>query len=473
VARRVPTEPDLAAALRAALPADAVLARPDERRVYESDGQTLHPGAPDVIVLPRTTKEVAAAVKVARDLKVPIVARGAGTGLSGGAIAERGILLSTARMNRIVELDPAERRARVQPGVVNARLNAAAAEHGLRFAPDPSSQAACTIGGNVAENSGGPHTLRLGVTTNHVLGLEIVTSDAEARRLDDDALVGLFVGSEGLFGVVTEIDVRLVPLPESVKTFLAGFKTVEDAGRAVAAIIATGVVPAALEMLDRLAIKAVEEHAKAGFPEKAAAVLLVELEGAAEEVAAQEGPVLAALKACKAIDARAAKDEDERARMWKGRKQVAGALGRISKGCYSHDGVVPPSRLAEALTKAHEIAGGHGLRVATVCHAGDGNIHPLLLFTTKDADEVARCSKAGREILEMCVAMGGSLTGEHGIGGEKRELLGLQYDAPTIALFSRVREAFDPHGIMNPGKLFPTGTGGLPLGEKPARAGWL
>jgi glycolate oxidase len=470
----VPTAPDLAAALRDALPADAVLARPDERRIYESDAQTLHPGAPDAIVLPRTTKEVVAAVRVARDLKVPIVARGAGTGLSGGAIAsEGGVLLSTARMNRIVAIDPAERRARVQPGVVNARLNAAAAEHDLRFAPDPSSQAACTIGGNVAENSGGPHTLRLGVTVNHVLSLEVVTSDAEVRRLDDDALVGLFVGSEGLFGVITEIDVRLVPRPEAVRTFLAGFRSVEDAGRAVAAVIATGVVPAALELLDRLAIKAVEEHAHAGFPADAAAVLLVELEGAAEEVAAQQGPVLTALRRSGALDARAAKDEDERARMWRGRKQVAGALGRISKGCYSHDGVVPPSRLAEALTRSAEIAGGHGLRVATVCHAGDGNIHPLLLFTTKDADEVARCAKAGREILEMCVAMGGSLTGEHGIGGEKRELLGLQYDAPTIALFGRIREAFDPLGTMNPGKLFPTGTGGLPLGEKPARAGWL
>jgi glycolate oxidase len=470
----VPTAPDLVPALRAALPADAVLARPDERRIYESDAQTLHPGSPDVIVLPRTTAEVVAAVRVARDLRVPIVARGAGTGLSGGAIAESGgVLLSTARMNRILSLDPAERRASVQPGVVNARLNAAAAEHELRFAPDPSSQAACTVGGNVAENSGGPHTLRLGVTSNHVLGLEVVTSDAEVRRLDDDALVGLFVGSEGLFGVVTEIDVRLVPLPETVRTFLAGFKTVEDAGRAVAAVIATGVVPAALELLDRLAIKAVEEHAKAGFPANAAAVLLVELEGASEEVAAQEAPVLAALRTSGAIDARAAKNEDERARMWKGRKQVAGALGRISKGCYSHDGVVPPSRLAEALTKCAEIAGSHGLRVATVCHAGDGNIHPLLLFATKDADEVKRCAAAGRQILEMCVAMGGSLTGEHGIGGEKRELLGLQYDAPTIALFARIREAFDPLGIMNPGKLFPTGTGGLPLGEKPARAGWL
>jgi glycolate oxidase len=470
----VPPAPSLAKALRDVLPEGAVLSRPDERRVYESDAQTLHPSSADVIVLPRTTNEVAAVVRVAAEFGAPVVARGAGTGLSGGAIATAGgVLLSTARMNRIVRLDPAERRARVQPGVVNARLSEAAAAHGLRYAPDPSSQAAATIGGNVAENSGGPHTLRLGVTTNHVLGLELVTSDATIHRIDDDALLGLVVGSEGLFGIVTEVDVRLVPLPESVRTFLASFRALEDAGQAVAAVIATGVVPAALELMDHLAIRAVEEHVHAGFPLDAAAVLLVELEGAKEEVAAQEAPVLAALRGAGAIDARAAKDDEERARMWKGRKQVAGALGRISKGCYSHDGVVPPSRLAQALTRSHAIAEKHGLRVATVCHAGDGNLHPLLLFATKDADEIARCAAAGREILEMCVDLGGSLTGEHGIGGEKRELLGLQYDAATIDLFRRIRDAFDPSGRMNPEKVFPTGTGGLPLGEKTPRAGWL
>jgi glycolate oxidase len=470
----VPAPNELADRLRAALPQGAVLARPDERAVYDFDAQTLHGGTADVVVLPSSTADVVAVVRVARELGVPIVARGAGTGLSGGALATSGgVLVSTARMNKIVALDAAERRARVQPGVVNAKLNAAAAEHRLRYAPDPSSQAACTIGGNVAENSGGPHTLRLGVTSNHILAVEVVTSEAEVVRLDGDALVGLFVGSEGTFGIATEVDVRLVPVPETVRTFLASYRTIEDAARAVAAVIATGVVPAALELMDRLAIRAVEDHVKAGFPRHAAAVLLVELEGAEEEVHAQQKAVFAALTKG-AIEARAAQTDEERAKMWKGRKQVAGALGRISKGCYSHDGVVPPSRLAEALTKIGEIAGGHGLRVATVCHAGDGNIHPLLLFETRDEAEIRHAATAGREILETCVAMGGSLTGEHGIGGEKRELLGLQYDAPTIALFKRIRDAFDPRGLMNPDKVFPSGAGAaFPSGEKPVKAGWL
>jgi len=259
-----------------------------------------------------------------------------------------------------------------------------------------------------------------------------------------------------------------------VRTFLASYRSIEDAARAVAAVIATGVVPAALELMDRLAIRAVEDHVKAGFPRDAAAVLLVELEGSNEEVDAQSKPVLVALSKTGAIDARAAKTDEERAKMWKGRKQVAGALGRISKGCYSHDGVVPPSRLAETLTKIGEIVGGHGLRVATVCHAGDGNIHPLLLFETRDDAEIRHAQTAGRQILEACLAAGGSLTGEHGVGGEKRELLGLQYDAATIALFKRIRDAFDPRGLMNPDKVFPSGAGvSFPSGEKPVKAGWL
>jgi glycolate oxidase len=464
----------LAAALRAVLPEDAVLAREDERRVYGCDGQTLHAGSPDVVVLPRSTREVQGIVRVAKERSVPVVARGAGTGLSGGAIAsEGGILLSTARMRRILSMDPAERTARVQPGVVNARLNEAAAAHGLRYAPDPSSQTACTLGGNVAENSGGPHTLRYGVTVNHVTGLEMVTSDGEVRQVTDDALLGLVCGSEGTFGIVTEIDVRLVPLPQAVRTFLASYADIESAGRAVAAVIGSGVVPAALELMDRLAVRAVEEFARAGFPADAGAVLLVELEGSAEEVAAQEAPVLAALRASGAIDARAAADDVERARMWRGRKQVAGALGRISKGCYTHDGVVPPSRLANALTRAYAIARSHGFRIATVCHAGDGNIHPLLLFAEKDEAEIERAAAAGRELVEMFVEFGGSITGEHGVGGEKRELLGLQYAPPAIELFRRIRLAFDPTDLMNPGKVLPTGEGGFPRGDKPPRAGWL
>lgn len=477
----------LAARLRAVLPADAVLARPDERRVYEADGQTLHVATPDVVVLPRSHEEVVAVVEVARDLGAPIVPRGAGTGLSGGAVpTEGGVVVATNRMRRIVSLHPEGRRARVEPGVVNAALGRAAAPHGLRFAPDPSSQIACTIGGNVAENSGGPHTLRLGVTSNHVTGVVLVTPDGKTHGLGtcragadhdaDDALLGLVVGSEGLFGIVTQIDVRLVPLPEVVRTFLASFRSVEDAGAAVAGVIASGVVPAAVELMDQLAVQAVEAHARAGFPLDAAAVLLVELEGAQDEVEAQEGPVLRALRDAGAIEARAARSEDERTRMWTGRKQALGALGKICRGYYTHDGVVPPSRLPEALRRIRAIGERHGLRIASVNHAGDGNLHPLILFDRLDEDELARGAAAGREVLETCLDLGGSLTGEHGIGGEKRELLGRQFDEPTRALFGRIRDAFDPDHRMNPAKVFPSGAAcgeaALLAGDKPAR-GWL
>jgi glycolate dehydrogenase FAD-linked subunit len=464
-------------ALRAVLPGDAVLAAQDELLAYELDGGQLHPGAPDVVALPRTHEEVVAVMEVARDAGVPVIPRGAGTGLSGGALAPQGgIVLATNRMRTILELDAEERIARVQPGVVNAVLGRAAAPHGLRFAPDPSSQAACTIGGNVAENSGGPHTLRLGVTSNHITGLVLVTSDARSHTIDDDALLGLVTGSEGLFGVVTEISVRLVPLPRCVRTFLASYRTIEDAGRAVAAVIATGVVPAAVELMDGICVRAVESYVNAGFPLDADAVLLVELEGAQAEVDEQEAPVLEALRSADAIDARAAHDDVQRERMWKGRKQAIGALGRISKGFYTHDGVVPPSRLAEALTRIRAIGEQAGLRIASVNHAGDGNLHPLILFDTLDAEELERGAECGRRILETCLELGGSLTGEHGVGSEKSALLGRQFDEPTRALFERIRAAFDPSGRMNPGKVLPSGAacreGGFPAGPKSA-PGWV
>ncbi len=483
----------LVRALRAVLPADAVLALPDERRVYDCDGQTLHRAPADVVVLPRTHEEVVAAVRVAHGFGVAVVPRGAGTGLSGGTLAPRGgVLISTARMNRIVAVDPAARRARVEPGVVNARLTEAVRPHGLRYAPDPSSQTSCTIGGNVAENSGGPHTLRLGVTVNHVAGLVVVLADGTTLRLgecaaaesaggDDDSLIGVITGSEGMFGVVTEVVVRLVAAPQEVRTLLAAFPDVPSAGRAVSAILRSGVVPAAVELMDRLCIEAVESFAHAGLPADAGAVLLVELEGAAEDVADDETDVRAALASASPIDVRAAATADERARLWKARKQAAGALGRICRGFYTHDGCVPPSRLAEALARIGDAAAAHGIRVATLAHAGDGNIHPLFLFDTLDPDELRRGAAAGRAALEICLALGGSLTGEHGIGGEKRDLLPLQYDAETIALFARVRRAFDPAERMNPGKMFPASCGhegaadGGPgsLGGVKAPAGWL
>lgn len=477
---------ELVRRLAAALPADAVIHGADARATYALDGQPLHGAVPDVVVLPRTHDHVVAVMEVARDLRVPLVPRGAGTGLSGGAVATLGgVLLSTARMRRILELSPVERTARVEPGVVNADLGRAAAVHGLRFAPDPSSQAACTVGGNVAENAGGPHTLRLGVTTNHVTGVVLVTPDALTHRLGacadaprpgDDSLLALVTGSEGLFGVVTEIAVRLVALPAAVRTLLASFPTVAHAARAVSAVVRGGVVPAALELMDRAAVRAVEGHVRAGLPTDAGAVLLVELEGADDEVDDDEATVLAILDAHGATDRRTARDERERALLWAGRKQVVGALGRVCKGYYTHDGVVPPSRLAEALTRIDSIVRRHGLDVATVAHAGDGNLHPLVLFRTLDADELARGARAGREILETCLELGGSLTGEHGVGCEMRDLFDAQFDAATRDLFDRVRTSFDPGRRMNPGKVLPDGAHcgetGLPHGTKRA-AGWL
>lgn len=472
--------------LRAALPVDAVLARPDERRVYDCDGQRLHRAAPDVVVLPRTTDEVVAAMRIARDEGAAVVPRGAGTGLSGGTLAARGgVLIATTRMDRIVSIDAAERRAIVEPGVVNARLGEAVRAFGLRYAPDPSSQTASTIGGNVGENSGGPHTLRLGVTTNHVTGAVLVTADAEVLRFGDcaddpsdadDGVLALIVGSEGMFGVVTQVAVRLVPLPAAVRTHLATFRSIADAARAVSAVLETGTVAAALELMDGACVRAVEQFVHAGLPADAEAVLLVEVEGAPEEVTRDAARAVAALRGAGATEVRCAESDAERAALWKARKQAAGALGRICRGFYTHDGCVPPSRIAEALERIGAAAARHGVRVATLAHAGDGNLHPLFLFDTLDEDEFRRGAAAGREALEICLALGGSLTGEHGVGGEKRDLLPLQYTPETIALFARVRAAFDPHARMNPDKVLPAdpAIAGAPafVGAKPAR-GWL
>jgi glycolate oxidase len=477
----------LLARLRATLPSDAVISGRDARTTYACDGQTLHPSTPDVVTLPWTPAQVVQIMQIARDCNVPVVPRGAGTGLSGGALATHGgVLLGTNRLRRILKVDPLERIAVVEPGVVNAALGKAVAPHGLRFAPDPSSQIACTLGGNVAENAGGPHTLRLGVTSNHVAGLVLVTPDAAVHELGacrpggsqpgDDGLLGLITGSEGLFGVVTRIAVRLVPAAPHVRTFLASFADVPAAGAAVAQIIRSGVVPAAVELMDRLAVQAVEAHARAGFPVAAAAVLIVELEGTAHEVNALTPVIENAFSQHRALSQRVAIDEQERAAIWKGRKQALGALGRICKGYYTHDGVVPPSRLPEALARIEGIAARHGLRVAHVCHAGDGNLHPLILFDTLEPEELERGARAGREILETCLELGGSLTGEHGVGSEKRALLDAQFDPSTIQLFDRVRRAFDPDRRMNPGKLLPSGSRcgerGPPAVVKNA-GGWL
>jgi glycolate oxidase len=455
----------------------------EERILYEADGHTLATRVPDAVVYPESTAEVRAAMLACERFGVPYLARGAGTGLSGGAVAAQGgVIVETARMNRILSIDYDNRTAVVQPGLVNLHLSLKTRPHGLHYAPDPSSQGACTIGGNVAENSGGPHTLKYGVTTNHVLGLEVVLPTGEVLRTGDVAglgpgydLTGLIVGSEGTFGIVTEVTVRLMPNAESVRTFLAVYDSIEDASETVSAVIRHGIVPAAIELIDRLAIRAVEAHLKVGFPEDAAAVLLIEIDGDADEL---EGPGRKILELCRAHRCRSvepASDEATRQRFWKGRKLALGALGKLSPAYYTHDGVVPRSRLPEALRNTVEIAGRHGLRVAHVCHAGDGNIHPLLLFDPRDPDEVERTQRAGEEILRMCVDLGGVLTGEHGVGQEKQSCMPWLFDEHDLDQMQRVRSALNPTDLCNPSKVFPTGAkcGEIVAARAGKTGGWV
>ncbi|HEY8469839.1 MAG TPA: FAD-linked oxidase C-terminal domain-containing protein [Longimicrobiales bacterium] len=454
----------LVAELRRIVGPDGVITDPAALLVYESDGLTAYRVRPSAVVLPRGTAQVAAVVRRLAGAGVPFVPRGAGTGLSGGALALEGaVVVSLARMDRILSIDPENRRARVEPGVVNARLGRAAAAYGLTYAPDPSSQAACTIGGNVAENAGGPHCLKYGVTSNHVTGLTVVLPDGEVVELGGGGgetvgydLVGLFVGSEGMFGVATEIEVRLVPEPEAVETLLAIFDRVDDASRAVSAIIAEGFLPAALEMADQATIRAVEESVYAGgFPTDAAAALVVEFDGPraglvreaerAAEVCRREG----------AREVRRARDEAERQRFWNARKKSFGALGRLAPDLLVQDAVVPRSKLPAVLARIYELAAEHRLRVANVFHAGDGNLHPCILFDRRDADEVARVAQASKEMMRACVEAGGTITGEHGVGYDKREYMELVFSDATLEAMCGVRRVFDPRGLANPGKVFP------------------
>ena len=444
---------------------DAVLARDDELFVYECDGFTLHGTRPRAVVLPTDAEQVSDVVRACCDAGVPFVPRGAGTGLSGGAHAVPGsILIECSRMNRILDLDIADRLAVVQPGVVNADLSRAVAPHGLFYAPDPSSQQACTLGGNVAENSGGPHTLKYGTTTNHVLALELVLPDGKRVALgsrDGRApgydLVGAVVGSEGTLGIVTEITVRLSPIPEAVETLLAIFPDVVSACRAVGDVIEGGLVPAALEILDQRTIRAVEDSVyAAGLPRDAGAVLIAELDGARCALAPQVERLKAAAERSGASRVRVAKDESERAEFWKARKGAFGAMGRIAPDLFVHDAVVPRSKLPEILERVCEIGDRHGLRLSNVFHAGDGNLHPNISFDRRDADELARVVKAGEEILETCVAAGGVITGEHGIGIEKRDYMKLVFRDEDLLPMLHLRAAFDPERLCNPGKVIPT-----------------
>jgi glycolate oxidase len=431
--------------------------------LYEYDG-SIDKHRPEAVVFPTTAEQVSAIVRLCLRGEVPYTARGAGTGLSGGAIpAKGGVLISLARMNRLLEVDLENLRAVVEPGLVNLRLSQAVAKHGLYYVPDPSSQKACTIGGNVGENSGGPHTLRYGVTTNHVLGLEVVLPDGEVTWLGGrghDALgydlVGLQVGSEGTLGIVTKVVVRLVPIPPAVRTLLAVFPTIDAASQAVAGIIAQRIVPAALEMMDNLCIRAVEARASAGYPVDAEAVLLIEVDGLEEEMEVQAELIERVCQEHGALSVRRARDDRERALLWAGRKGAFGAIGTITPDYYTVDGVVPRSKLPDVMRKIGTISAESGLRIANVFHAGDGNLHPLVLFDEDVPGETERTVAAGAEIMRTCAEAGGSLTGEHGIGMEKSDLMPLIFSEADIGVMLRVKEAFDPMGLCNPGKVFPT-----------------
>lgn len=430
---------------------------------YESDGLTAFAVKPRAVVLPETADEVIAIVRLCHEHSVPFVARGSGTSLSGGSVPiQDGIVISLNRMNRILRLDPDSRIAIVEPGVTNLAVTKAAAPHGLHYAPDPSSQQVCTIGGNVAFNSGGAHCLKYGMTTNHVLGLKVVLADGSVHELGGESLesnepdlVGLFCGSEGLFGIALEITLRLLPKAVCFHTVLVGYDTLQKAGDTVAAVVASGLLPGAMEIMDRLAMDAAEAAVSAEFPPGSKACLIVELEGTPEQVAAERPELQRILDASGAIQIRVARDADDRMRIWKGRKSAFSAVGRLSPDFIVQDGVVPRRRLGEALQRIDEASQRYGLRVANVFHAGDGNLHPLILYDGRTEGQLEKAEELAGEILVMCVEMGGSITGEHGIGLEKKEYLPRMFAAEDIDAMKRLRRQFDPKEIANRGKMFP------------------
>jgi glycolate oxidase len=451
----------LASRLLEALGPDTVLNSPEDLAAYSYDAYS-EGHLPTAAVIPRDAREAALAVRIAFECGEPVVPRGAGSGLCGGAIPARGgLVMSMVRMNRILELDVRNRRARVQPGLINLDLSRAIAAHGIFYAPDPSSQKVSTIGGNVGTNAGGPHCLSYGTTTNHVLGLEYVDGAGTIHHtsLDDPGydLTGLLVGSEGTLGLVTAVDVRLLVLPDSVRVALASFPDVESASEAVSAIIAAGIVPTALEIMDKLITTAVEAHYHAGFPLDAGAVLLVEIAGPRDDMLAGEAAIARIARQHGAISWRSAVDAAEREALWASRKGAAGALGRIAPNYYIQDACVPRTKLPQVIHEIGRIAHDHDLPVGNVFHAGDGNLHPLLCFDRRDPRAVRAVVEAGTEILSTCIAMGGTISGEHGIGHEKRDSLALVFTAADLAAMTRVRDVFDPRRLFNPDKIFPAG----------------
>ena len=453
----------LAARLRSILPADNVIDDRDGMRAFDSDGLTAYNAMPLVVALPESTAQVAAVVAACAEMGVKVVPRGAGTGLSGGALPlADGVSLALTKLNRILDIDYENRCATVQPGVTNLAISDAVAAEGFYYAPDPSSQIACSIGGNVAENSGGVHCLKYGVTTNNILGLEIVTIDGDVlrlggRHLDSEGydLMGVLTGSEGLLGVITEVTVRILPRPEAARALLIGFPSVEAGGDCVARVIAEGIIPGGMEMMDRAAIHAAEDFCSAGYPLDVESLLIVELDGPAVEVDELLERVGAIARDCGAVSLRASESEEERLRFWLGRKSAFPAVGRISPDYYCMDGTIPRGRLAEVLARMNELSARHGLRVANVFHAGDGNLHPLILYDANAPGELETAEAFGADILKLCVEVGGVLSGEHGIGVEKRDLMGAMFNEVDLNQQQRLKCAFDPDGLLNPGKVFP------------------
>ena len=455
---------ELVSELERILGAGGLVLTAEGRMVYECDMHTFYKGAPDAVALPIRTEQVQAIVRLCRAARVPIVPRGSGTGLIGGAMAPQGgVMVSLNRMASILEVDVPNRCATVQPGLINLWLSNAVRERGWFFAPDPSSQMVSSIGGNVSTNAGGPHCLKYGITTNHVLGLEVVTGSGDLVRLGGKTvdhpgydLTGIAVGSEGTFGLVTAVTVRLTHLPEAVKTVLAAFRTIVEASETVSAIIASGMIPAALEMLDEVIITAINAGTGAGYPEGAGAVLLIELDGPRAEVEAQGERAAALCREGGALSVSVARDEAERTLLWKGRKEAAGAVGRLTAAYLLQDAVVPRSKLPQIMREVVAIGERYRLRIANVFHAGDGNLHPMICYDDRLPDELERAKEANEELLRACIALGGSVTGEHGNGLDKCKNLSLQYGDADLNFMYRIRGVFDPDRLMNPGKLLPS-----------------
>jgi glycolate oxidase len=459
-----PQGADVAARLAAVLPAGAVLTGREAMKPYECDGLSAYRATPLAVTLPATDEEVAAILAVASQTRTPVVARGSGTGLSGGALPlADGILLSLARFSRVVAVDALARRARVQPGVTNLKISQHVAALGLYYAPDPSSQIACSIGGNVAENSGGVHCLKYGLTVHNIARVRAITIEGEMVDLGSDALdapgydlLALATGSEGLLAITLEVTVKLLPKPELAQVVMASFADVQQAGDAVAAVIGAGIVPAGLEMMDRLATRAVEDFVHAGYDLDAEAILLAESDGTREEVADEVARMEAVMRAAGATDIRVSRNELERLKYWSGRKAAFPAVGRISPDYYCIDGSIPRGALAQVLKRIESMSGKYALRCANVFHAGDGNLHPLILYDANVEGELERTEAFAAELLELCIEVGGTITGEHGVGIEKINQMCTQFTTAEISQFHAVKAAFDPHGLLNPGKAIPT-----------------